>query len=158
MLDLLSIGSLNLYLGMAAKKNINYSPTPLHHLMFILQQLSDELLAKEVGVSLSHVRIMGTLDPTVPRSQRVIASSLHQTEANISRQIRVMADDSLVKIAPNKKDHRQRDVTLTTKGVRKYTEAEKLLKKQEAQFLKAVNSRGEDSLENSLERLASSAS
>jgi DNA-binding MarR family transcriptional regulator len=143
--------------NMAAKKNTDYSPTPLHHLMFILQQLSDELLNKEVGVSLSHVRIMGALEALVPRSQRVVASKLHQTEANISRQMRVMADQGLVKIAPNKKDHRQRDVTLSTKGVRKYEQAEKLLKKQEAQFLRAVNSRGKDSLENSFERLASSA-
>ena len=141
---------------MTAKKNTDYSPTPLHYLMFILQQLSDELLGQEVGVSLSHVRIMGALDATIPRSQRVVATNLRQTEANISRQMRVMADQGLVKIAPNKKDHRQRDVTLTSKGARKYEQAEKLLKKQEAQFLKAVNSRGQSSLENSLERLASS--
>jgi DNA-binding MarR family transcriptional regulator len=143
-------------LSMAVKKSTDYSPTPLHYLMFILQQLSDELLGQEVGVSLSHVRIMGALDVSLPYSQRVVATNLRQTEANISRQMRVMADQGLVKIAPNKKDRRQRDVTLTTKGARKYAQAEKLLKKQEAQFLKAVNSHNQGSLENSLERLASS--
>jgi DNA-binding MarR family transcriptional regulator len=141
---------------MAKQTDTKYSPTPLHYLVFILQQLSDELLTKKVGASLSHVRIMGALHASIPHSQRVVASSLHQTEANISRQMRVMADQGLVKIAPNKKDHRQRDVTLTAKGVRKHELAEKLLRGQEAQLLRLLSSSDKRTFEQSLERLASS--
>jgi DNA-binding MarR family transcriptional regulator len=120
---------------MAAKSDKNYSPTPLHHLMYVLQQLSEELLLKEAGISLSHVRIMGALDTNVPRSQRVIASTLRQTEANVSRQLLVMVRQRLVKITKNKEDGRQRDVTLTAKGLRQYQHAEKLLKKQQSGLL-----------------------
>src|SRR5262249_31084741 len=115
---------------MNAKIGNNYSPTPLHHLTFILQQSSDELLLKEVGTTLSHVRIMGVLDTSAPSSQRVIASKLRQTEANVSRQLLVMVRQRLVKITKNKKDARQRDVTLNNKGKHKYQQGQKILKKQ----------------------------
>lgn len=116
----------------------DYSPTPLHRLMFILQHLSDELLEEEAGIGLSHVRILGTLDSKVPRSQRYIASRLRQTEANVSRQLRAMHKDGLVKVTKNNKDSRQRDVSLTTKGANKYAKAEQLLKKQLDQVYKPI--------------------
>jgi DNA-binding MarR family transcriptional regulator len=75
----------------------NYSPTPLHYLMFILQQKSDELLQGEIGISLSHVRILGVLDREVPCSQKSIAKKLQQTEANVSRQLLAMVRQGFVK-------------------------------------------------------------
>jgi DNA-binding MarR family transcriptional regulator len=115
---------------MKAKINSGYSPTPLHYLMFILQQKSDELLQGEVGISLSHVRILGVLDYSVPCSQKSIAAQLQQTEANVSRQLLSMIRQGFVKVAKNKKDSRQRDVTLTAKGQRRFEAAEKTLKAQ----------------------------
>src|SRR5436305_9365740 len=98
-----------------SKPNIKYSPTPLHYLMFILQQKSDELLQGELGISLSHVRILGVLDYSVACSQKSIATKLKQTEANVSRKLLAMVRQGLVKVSKNKDDSRQRDVTLTAK-------------------------------------------
>jgi DNA-binding MarR family transcriptional regulator len=106
------------------KLDRKYSPTPLHHLMFILQQNSDDILLGEVGISLSHVRIMGVLDYSVPCSQKSIAGHLKQTEANVSRQLLSMVRQGFVKVTKNKDDSRQRDVTLTAKGQRRYEGAE----------------------------------
>ena len=101
-------------------KNINIigknNFPPLLHLVYILQQASDEILANEVGVGLSQARIMSVLHTGVPRSQRVVARILSQTEANVSRQLRDMKKRGLVGISKNKKDPRQRDVVLTRKG------------------------------------------
>src|SRR4051812_32375125 len=96
-----------------------YSPTPLHYLMFVLQHMSDETLGKEAGTSLSHVRIMTALSGAMLHSQRAVAVHLHQTEANVSRQLQVMKNQGLVSIRKNKKDGRQRDVALTPKGKKK---------------------------------------
>jgi len=112
---------------------------PLLHLVYILQQTSDETLAKEVGVGLSQARIMSVLHSSVPRSQRTVASSLSQTEANVSRQLRQMKNHGLVGVTKNKKDTRQRDVVLTRKGAAKYQKAEKILKRQQADFLKLLS-------------------
>lgn len=108
---------------------------PLLHLSYVLQHQSDELLEHQVGVGLSAARIMSVLDKSSPTSQRDVAMELRQTEANVSRQLQAMKKQGLVSITRNKKDSRQRDVTLTSKGAKKYQDAEKLLKKQQKQIL-----------------------
>lgn len=101
----------------------------LHRSVFILQQKADELLNREAGTGLSAVRIMGQLHSSVPRSQRTVATMLHQTEANVSRQLQVMKKAGLVRIDKNKNDRRVREVTLTAKGSKVYGRAEALLDK-----------------------------
>jgi DNA-binding MarR family transcriptional regulator len=127
---------------------------PLLHLSYVLQQVADEILEQEAGVGLSAARIMSTLNKSVPQSQRVIASELRQTEANVSRQLRNMKKQGLVSITKNKKDSRQRDVTLTSKGLKKYQEAEKLLKRQQTKFLKILNAGEADILELAAHKLS----
>jgi DNA-binding MarR family transcriptional regulator len=92
------------------------SYTSLHRLAFSLQQSSDELLLNQTGVGLSHARIMGELGSITPVSQRNLAKQLRQTEANISRQIRIMQRQGLVNIIKSPKDGRERQITLTVKG------------------------------------------
>ena len=111
---------------------------PLLHLSYILQQVSDELLLDKTGVGISQARIMSVLHENVPLSQHSIAVSLSQTEANVSRQLRQMKRQGLVNITKAKKDGRQRDVVLTKKGRSVYQKAEKLLKKQQSQFLRLL--------------------
>jgi DNA-binding MarR family transcriptional regulator len=127
---------------------------PLLHLSYVLQQSAEEVLENEAGVGLSATRIMSALDRSKPQSQRVIASELRQTEANVSRQLHNMKKQGLVNIARNKKDSRQRDVTLTAKGAKKYQDAEKLLKKQQRKFLNILNAGEADALELAANKLS----
>lgn len=112
------------------------------------------MLEAEAGVGLSAARIMSVLSANSPASQRLIAMELHQTEANVSRQLQSMKKQGLVSITRNKKDSRQRDVNLTAKGTRRYQEASKILKKQQKQFLKILNSAESDALETAAQKLA----
>jgi DNA-binding MarR family transcriptional regulator len=116
------------------------SASSLHHLTFVLQQLADEVLMKEAKIGLAQVRIMDYLHTSSPRSQRVVAMKLAQSEANVSRQLHLMKTRGLVKITRNKKDARQRDVTLTTKGSSKRKQAEKILQSQYKETMKLVPS------------------
>lgn len=127
---------------------------PLLHLAYVLQHLSDEVLEREAGVGLSAARIMSVLHSSVPSSQRVIAMELRQTEANVSRQLHSMKKQGLVNITRNKKDSRQRDVTLSSKGARHYQQAEKLLKKQQKQFLNMLNAGEAAILEQAAQKLS----
>jgi DNA-binding MarR family transcriptional regulator len=130
-----------------------YSPTPLHYLMFVLQHKSDEILNKKAGTSLSHVRIMATIPGSLPRSQQMIAMHLHQTEANISRQLQAMKKHGLVNIKKNKKDGRQRDVALTSKGRKKLSQAEKLLSQQHKQLLASLPKKDSKAFDGSVNNL-----
>src|SRR6266576_175402 len=112
---------------------------PLLHLSYVLQHSAEEMLEQEAGVGLSSTRIMSVLDKSSPTSQRDVAMELRQTESNVSRQLQSMKKQGLVNITKNKKDSRQRDVTLSAKGAKKYQEAQKVLKKQQRQFLRILN-------------------
>jgi DNA-binding MarR family transcriptional regulator len=125
----------------------------LHQLTYHLQQSSDELLDREVGVGLSAVRIMSVLHERVPHSQRTIASLLRQTEANVSRQLKIMHKSGLVKVIKNKKDGRQRDVTLTTKGKKKNEAAQKLLNKYYSSLISGLSKKDSVNFEQSVQKL-----
>jgi DNA-binding MarR family transcriptional regulator len=114
-------------------------PTPLLSLVWKLQQSADELLLSGSGVGLSQTRILAALDKSVPHSQRQVAVGLGQTEANVSRQLKVMKRQGLVNVTKNKKDHRQRDVSLTPKGFRLYAKAELVLKHHEKSLLSTMS-------------------
>ncbi|HLG91232.1 MAG TPA: MarR family transcriptional regulator [Candidatus Saccharimonadales bacterium] len=129
---------------------------PLLHLSYILQQSSDELLLDKAGVGLSQARIMSVLHQSAPISQRSAAVSLAQTEANVSRQLRQMKKQGLVKISKDKKDGRQREVTLTRKGHNSYKKAEKLLKKQQSQFMRLLASSEVKAFERATHNLSKS--
>lgn len=102
----------------------------LHRSMFILQQKHDSLLLTSAGVGLSQVRIMGELHQVVPRSQKTVSTMLHQTEANVSRQLQQMKKQGLVSIVKNSKDRRVREVTLTSKGSKIFENAKSLLESE----------------------------
>lgn len=121
------------------KNSQNQKFSPLLHLTYVLQQLSDENLQRSVGVGLSSARIMSVLHSSVPLSQRAIASLLQQTEANVSRQLKVMQKQGLVSVVKNKKDSRQRDVKLTAKGSSKFRTAAKVLGAQENELMRLLN-------------------
>ena len=127
---------------------------PLLHLSYVLQQSAEEILEREAGVGLSAARIMSVLDKSVPTSQRDVAVGLRQTEANVSRQLHSMKKQGLVNISRNKKDSRQRDVTLSTKGSKKHQDAQKILKKQQKQFLNILNSGEAEILEFAAQKLS----
>jgi DNA-binding MarR family transcriptional regulator len=151
---LLSIFKLRLWL---LSKDIEMAKSnfpPLLHLSYVLQQSCDETLERETGVGLSATRIMSVLDRARPFSQRDVASQLRQTEANVSRQLHSMKKQGLVNITRNKKDSRQRDVTLTAKGARHYQQAEKLLRKQQREFLKILNASESAAFETAAQKLS----
>ena len=126
---------------MNAKKRGPYSPlTSLHRLEFILQHKSDTLLRDSVGVGFGQVQIMQALHRSVPLSQCAVASKLYQTEANVSRQLRLLKKKGLVSISRNKKDKRLHEAVLTVKGSKAFTKAEKILATQHKGLLKLLNS------------------
>jgi DNA-binding MarR family transcriptional regulator len=135
------------------KESQKSSFSPLLHLTYVLQQLSDDQLLTKVGVGLSQTRITSVLNTAVPRSQQTIAHLLHQTEANVSRQLKVMHHHGLVSVAKNKKDGRQRDVKLTTKGKNKYQQAIKILSQQEGNLLKLLDKKELKAFEHATDNL-----
>lgn len=78
----------------------------------------DQMLMERLGIGVSQLRILHTIQSKEQSGQRVIGNALGQTEASISRQIKVLVQKGLVQTHTNPKNQRERLVSLTPKGTR----------------------------------------
>jgi DNA-binding MarR family transcriptional regulator len=87
---------------------VNNTTYLLQHIAEVLSKQCDQLLEEQLGIRLSQYKILMVLEWNPRIEQRVIANSLGQTEAAISRQIKLMIKKGLLtsKIdTANKKRH-----------------------------------------------------
>jgi DNA-binding MarR family transcriptional regulator len=133
---------------MGPTNNIGYL---LQHLASVLGKQSDQALQEQLGIGFSQFKILMALQWNPHTQQRQIAEALGQTEASISRQIKLMLDKGLLQSKVSPQSKREHITTPTLKGVR-LTEAarevlnsyhapmfEKLSDKQRQQLLEALS-------------------
>lgn len=99
----------------------------LMHLAFVLGHQNDQILQEQLGIGFSQFKLMMVLQATAHIQQRQIASALSQTEASISRQIKLLQEKGLLQTLRNPKNRRQHLTTLTAKGERFAIEARQVL-------------------------------
>ncbi len=90
----------------------------LLHIASLLGKQSDQVLQEQLGIGVSQYRILQTLQTEPRTTQREIASSLGQTEASISRQVKLMLEEGLLHSLRSPKDHREHLTVVTHKGER----------------------------------------
>lgn len=88
----------------------------LHRVSTELDQVSDQVLQERLGIGLSQYRILLALQERDGISQNQIADNLHQTEASISRQVKLLKNKRLIDIKVNPGNRRERRVFLSDKG------------------------------------------
>ena len=88
----------------------------LHQLMFIIDHQSDEVLHLELGLGFSQFKILMAAKHSVGLKQNDIAKHLGQTEASVSRQIKLMKADGLLSVQVDPENRRARSIVLTDKG------------------------------------------
>lgn len=94
-------------------RSIGYS---LHHLSFVLDRQSDQVLLSKFGIGFSQFKILMVLNGQADIQQKEIAACLGQTEASVSRQIKLLLEMGLVASRYDASNRRQRITSLTTKG------------------------------------------
>lgn len=100
---------------MALTNNVGYL---LQHVATSLARQIDEQLQTRLGIGYSQYKIMMALQDSPGIRQRQIAELLGQTEASISRQIKLMQGDGLLMSRLRPEDKRERITSLTNKGER----------------------------------------
>ncbi len=115
--------------------------TYLDNIGFLLQHLSaklgkhnDLILQESLGIGYSQFKLLIVIQWKPSLGQKQIAQKLSQTEASISRQIKLMLDDGLLQITTDPKDRRQHITNLTPRGERIAKQSKELL----AQFYESV--------------------
>ncbi|MBW3569268.1 MarR family transcriptional regulator [Candidatus Parcubacteria bacterium] len=91
--------------------------TLLHLASAGLDKHSDEVLRERLGIGLSQFRVLLSLLYEDGQNQSSIAYNLSQTEASISRQIRLLMGKKLVEARPNPHSRRDKLIFITGKGM-----------------------------------------
>jgi len=89
----------------------------LHHLSFTVDRQSDQILLERLGIGFSQFKILMALRSEEGVRQKQIADYLGQTEASISRQIKIMQNKGLLKSRVSPISKRAHITILTPKGL-----------------------------------------
>lgn len=90
----------------------------LHELAHLLDAESDQVLSQRLGIRFAQFKILIVLEERDEITQKVIARSLNQTEASISRQIKILRSMDLIQSRISPANRRQHIISITGNGLR----------------------------------------
>ena len=125
----------------------------IHHLAFVLGRQSDQVLLEQLGIGMSQFKILMTLQNMPNVRQKQIADCLAQTEASISRQIKLLEEAGMLTSEVSKNSKREHVIRLTPKGERTNDNALKVLQRYHAPMFATLNEKQLDALMSPLETL-----
>jgi DNA-binding MarR family transcriptional regulator len=94
----------------------------LQHTSLTMHRQTDQILQERLGIGVAQFKILTTLQERPEIQQRFLADVLGQTEASISRQIKLLLEKDLLSVQINPANKREHVTTLTAKGA-KFTQA-----------------------------------
>lgn len=125
----------------------------LEHVSSLLAKQSDQVLQEQLGIGFSQFKILRALQTTPQIKQRDIAFYLGQTEASISRQVKLMIEQGLLRTNISPANRREHITLLTSKGVRVTDAAIEVLGKYHAPTFASLTDKQRDQLNEVLEAL-----
>lgn len=128
---------------MDVRNNLGYL---FHHISFVLARQSDQVLQEQLGIGFSQFKILLILEQANGLPQRQIATKLGQTEASISRQIKLLADQGLLTNEVSPSNRRQHIIRLTIKGQRLTEKAMEILNNYHAPIFARLSERQQEQL------------
>src|SRR5882762_5560619 len=94
----------------------------LQHLAAVMGRQSEQILQEQLGIGLSQFKILMVLEWNPRVQQRTIADSLGQTEASISRQVKLLKTKGLL-VTRQDPQNRRKHITMPTTLGMQITEA-----------------------------------
>ncbi len=104
---------------MGPTNNLGYL---IQHLAAVMGRQSDQVLQEQLGIGLSQFKILMVLEWNPRVQQKAIADSLGQTEASVSRQIKLLKNKKLL-VTKQDPQNRRRHITVPTTLGMQLTEA-----------------------------------
>src|SRR5665213_2560729 len=99
---------------MGPTNNLSYL---IQHLAAVMGRQADQVLQEQLGIGLSQFKILMVLEWNPRVQQRTIADSLGQTEASISRQIKLLKAKNLLVTKQDPQNRRKHLTAPTTLGM-----------------------------------------
>ena len=126
----------------------------LHKIGAMMEHVSDHVLFDEFGIGFSQFKILFTLEHHDSGiQQKEIAAFLGQTEASVSRQIKLLGEARLVSVEKGVDDKKKRIVTLTNRGRVVAMEAFSVLNAHYTPVLSVLSSKDQEIFANYLSKV-----
>lgn len=122
----------------------------LEHTVSMLDKQSDQVLQEQLGIGLSQFKILQALQSAAHTTQRAIAVQLGQTEASISRQVKLMLAAGLLQSVRSPQDHREHLTVVTAKGARLAEAAVQALERYHRPLFNSLSERQQEQLSQTL--------
>jgi DNA-binding MarR family transcriptional regulator len=122
----------------------------LQHIGTILERQFDQALLEQLGIGTSQYRILLALEAHPDISQKHLAANLGQTEASISRQVRVLQAKPLITTQIHPNSRRERVTSLSPKGVTVIAAAKDLFAQIATSLLSDMSERQQKAFRESL--------
>lgn len=107
----------------------------LYHTANIMYRQCDQVLQERLGIGMSQFKILMILQQHDSIQQRTLADSLGQTEASVSRQIKLMVEKGMLAVRVNPESRREHVTKPTAKGIKVATAAAETLREYNAPAL-----------------------
>lgn len=101
----------------------------IHHLAAVMGRQTEQVLQEQLGIGLSQYKILMVLEWNPRIGQRAIADSLGQTEAAISRQIKLLKSKKLLITKPDPRNRRKHITAPTPLGMQLTEAADAILRR-----------------------------
>ncbi len=135
---------------MRSTNNIGYL---LNHLAFMLGRQSDQVLQEQLGIGFSQFKIMMVLKWNPSIQQKQIADRLGQTEASISRQIKLLHEKGFLTTVISPKNKREHITALTSKGDKLTEKAMQILNNYHSPTFNALSEKEQTALVDILNKM-----
>jgi DNA-binding MarR family transcriptional regulator len=122
----------------------------LQHTATILMRQSDQVLQERLGIGMSQFKLLMMLQHSPNVQQRKLAERLGQTEASISRQIKLLCEKGLLVVHINPKSRREHITVPTPKGVKMTSAAVEVLDQYHAPMFELLTDKQRQHLNEAL--------
>jgi DNA-binding MarR family transcriptional regulator len=126
----------------------------LQRLTFRIERNFDQILFEKFGIGFSQYKILEALDKNPKYTQKQLSSLLGQTEASVSRQIKILRSDGLISTTINPKNRREHITIISPKGGRIHDAAYSSLEIFSKKILESIDSKEKSRLSSLISKIS----
>ena len=129
----------------------------IHKLAFLLEKRADESLKFQAGIGFAQYKVLEAIGRNMFARQNTIAKLLDQTEASISRQIKILQKKGLIIVGDVMGNKRARELSLTEQGEELLRQCEEVLDLAQAQVIGGLSYQEQRHFQELFERMVAKA-
>lgn len=107
----------------------------IHRIAFLFEKKADENLHKQLNIGFAQYKVLEAINHSPLTKQNAVAKMLDQTEASISRQIRILQAKGMINATDVMGNKRARELSLTTVGEETVSQAQDILDVTQAEIM-----------------------